>query len=88
MLSDKIVELLNKITRYHVMNIAYFDECEFFIECNYECHAIDFRIEDSYERARFSKYVNIRALNEEAVIADLKEILGVCVEYFGGLDNE
>lgn len=85
MLNDKIVELLNKITRYHVMSIASGEDAGFFIECNYEYYGIDFRIEDSYERARFSKYVNIRALNEDAVIADLEEIIGVCVEYFGEL---
>lgn len=89
MLSDKIVELLNKITRYHVMSIASNgDTVGYYIECNYEYYGIDFRIEDSCERVRFSRRINIRALNEETVTFYLKEILGACVEYFGELDNE
>ena len=88
MLNNKIVELLNKITRYHAMSIASNEDAGFFIECNYEYYAIDFRIEDSCERVRFRKYVNARALNEDGVIADLEEIVSVCVEHFGELDNE
>lgn len=88
MLSDKIVELLNKITRYHVMSIASDDVIGHYIECKYDFYVIEFRIDDSPWVTRFKKRVNIRALNEDAVIADLEEILGVCVEYFGELDNE
>lgn len=85
MLSDKIVELLNKITRYHVISIASSDDVTHFIECDYEYRGIHFLIYVNYDIAVFKKRVNIRALNEEAVIADLEEILVACVEYFGEL---